>query len=227
MVRDAGDPGDITHVFKLNAVYDLPFGQGRRFGGNVGGLMNRLIGDWSLSLVSRVQSGRLVDLGNVRVVGMSHDEVADIFKLRIDDAGQKIWMLPQDVIDNTIKAFSVSATSPTGYGAGGPPTGRYFAPANGPDCIEIDDGAQYGDCAARSLVVTGPMFQQHDFSIGKRVSVVGRTNFEFRLEMLNAFNNHNFIPVAGIGATPGNYEVTGLTGTNTSRIIQLVSRFNW
>ena len=227
MIRDAGDPGDITHVFKLNAVYDLPFGQGRRFGGNVGGLMNRLIGDWSLSLVSRVQSGRLVDLGNVRVVGMSHDEVANIFKLRIDDAGQKIWMLPQDVIDNTIKAFSVSATSPTGYGAGGPPTGRYFAPANGPDCIEIDDGAEYGDCAARSLVVTGPMFQQHDFSIGKRVSVVGRTNFEFRLEMLNAFNNHNFIPVSGIGATPGNYEVTGLTGTNTSRIIQLVSRFNW
>ena len=44
-------------------------------------------------------------------------------------------MLPQDVIDNTVKAFNVSATSPTGYGPLGPPTGRYFAPANGPDCI--------------------------------------------------------------------------------------------
>ena len=39
------------------------------------------------------------------------------------------------------------------------PTGRYFAPANGPDCIEIDNGADYGDCGMRSLVVTGPMFQ--------------------------------------------------------------------
>jgi hypothetical protein len=140
-------------------------------------------------------------------------------------------MLPQDVIDNTIRAFSVSATSATGYGSGGAPTGRYFAPANGPDCIEIDNGADFGDCGVRSLVVTGPMFQQHDISIAKRVKVVGRTNFEFRLEMLNAFNNANFVPVSGIvnnsGATLNNYEVTGLTGTNTARVIQLVSRFNW
>jgi hypothetical protein len=234
MVRDAGDPGDISHVFKLNAVYDLPFGQGRRFGGNVNGFVHRLIGEWSLSLVSRVQSGRLVDFGNIRLVGMTPGDVQDMFKLRFDDAGKKVWMLPQDVIDNTIRAFNVSATSPTGYGAGGAPTGRYFAPANGPDCIEIDNGFEYGDCGTRSLVITGPMFQQHDLSIAKRVRVVGRTNFEFRLEMLNAFNNVNFIPVAGTTTNPvtfstniNNYEVTQLTGTNTARVIQLVSRFNW
>jgi hypothetical protein len=59
------------------------------------------------------------------------------------------------------------------------------------------------------------------------VKIVGRTNFEFRLEMLNAFNNANFVPVGGIGSTLNNYEVTGLTGTNTARVLQLVSRFNW
>ena len=227
MVRDTGDPGDITHVFKMNAVYDLPFGQGRRFGGNVNGFWERLIGEWSLSVVSRVQSGRLVDLGNVRVVGMSLDDVQDIYKLRFDDTGKKIYMLPQDVIDNTIRAFSVSATSATGYGTGGAPTGRYFAPANGPDCIEIDNGAQYGDCGTRSLVVTGPLLQQHDISVSKRVKVVGRTNFEFRLEMLNAFNHVNFVPVGGLGSATAAYEVTAQTSTNTARVIQLVSRFNW
>jgi len=60
----------------------------------------------------------------------------------------------------------------------------------------------------------------------KGIRLVGRTNFEFRLEMLNAFNNHTFTPV-GIGNDIDDYEVTGLTGTNTSRIIQLVSRLNW
>ena len=227
MIRDAGDPGDLTHVFKLNAVYDLPFGQGRRFGGNVNGFWERFIGEWSVSLVSRVQSGRLIDLGNVRVVGMSADDVQGMFKLRFDDAGKKVYMLPQDVIDNTIKAFSVSATSPTGYGNLGAPTGRYFAPANGPDCIEIDNGADWGDCGSRSLVVTGPMYQQHDFSVAKRVKVVGRTNFEFRVEALNVFNHANFTPVGGIGNTASNYEVTAVTGTNTARVIQIVSRFNW
>ena len=72
-----------------------------------------------------------------------------MFKLRFDDAGKPIYMLPQDIIDNTVKAFSVSATSPTGYGDQGAPTGRYFAPANGPDCIELD-ATGYGDCGTRS-----------------------------------------------------------------------------
>jgi hypothetical protein len=227
MLRDVGSPGDISHVFKLNAVYELPFGQGRRFGGNVGGALHRLIGEWSVSLVSRIQSGTLVDFGNVRLVGMTRDELQDAFKIRFDHADKKVWLLPQDIIDETIKAFNVSATSATGYGAAGPPSGRYLAPANGPDCIEIDNGAAFGDCGGRSLVITGPLFQQHDISVAKRVRLVGRTNFEFRLEMLNAFNHHNFNPIGNVGTNINSYEVTGLTGTNAARVIQLVSRINW
>ena len=67
-------------------------------------------------------------------------------------------MLPQDIIDNTVAAFSVSATSPTGY-SGGATDGRYIAPANGPDCIEIAQTAAdngFGDCGVGSLIVTGP-----------------------------------------------------------------------
>ncbi len=230
-LRDSGTPGDITHQIKLNIVYDLPFGQGRRFGGSSNAVMNRIIGGWQVGLGSRVQSGRLIDLGNVRLVGMSAKDVEGMFKLRFDDAGKKVWMLPQDVIDQTINAFSVSATSPTGY-SGAAPTGRYFAPANGPDCIEVDNGADYGACAARSVVVTGPFFQQHDLRISKRTKLVGRTDFELAMEVLNVFNKANFTPVGiGSGATLGNtlanYEVTALSGTNTSRVIQLVTRFNW
>ena len=199
MIRDAGDPGDLTHVFKMNAVYDLPFGQGRRFGGNVNGFWERIIGEWSVSLVSHFTSGRLIDLGNVHVIGMSADDVQGMFKLRFDDAGKKVWMLPQDVIDNTIRAFSVSATSASGYGTGRR-ADQPLLHAGQRSGLHRDRQrrATYGDCGTRSLVVTGPMFQQHDFSVAKRVKVVGRTNFEFRFEMLNAFNNANFVPVGGI-----------------------------
>ena len=225
-MRDAGDPGDVTQGFKANVVYDLPFGQGRRFASNANPVLERVVGGWQVGLASRVQTGRLVDMGNVRLVGMSAKDVSNMFKLRFDSAGKKVWMLPQDVIDNTIKAFSVSATSPDGY-ASGAPTGRYFAPANGPDCIEVDNGADYGDCASRSVVVTGPMFQQHDLRISKRTKLVGHTDFEVAAEMLNVFNHPNFIPVGGIGSNIANYEVTSLTGTNTCRVVQLVARFNW
>ena len=78
------------------------------------------------------------------------------------------------------------------------------------------------------------MFQNYDFSVAKRVPVVGRTNIEFRFEMLNAFNNANFIPWARSDRQSNrswinlnNYEVTELTGNNQARVIQLVTRFNW
>jgi hypothetical protein len=226
MVRDAGTPGDLTHQFKANVVYDLPFGQGRRWGSGANAIVDRIISGWQVGLASRIQSGRLIDLGNVRLVGMTAKDAEKMFELRFDNAGRKVYMMPQDVIDQTINAFSVSATSPTGY-SGAAPTGRYFAPANGPDCIEVDNGADYGACASRSLIVTGPMFQQHDLRISKRTRIVGRTDVEFAVETLNLFNKANFVPVRGIGSTLANYEVTTLTGTNTSRTIQLVSRINW
>ena len=69
-------------------------------------------------------------------------------------------MLPQDIVDNTVKAFNVSPTSATGYSDLGAPSGRYLAPANGPDCIEIAQGEDinngFGDCGTHNLVVTGP-----------------------------------------------------------------------
>ena len=235
-VRDAGTPGDLTHAFKANVVYDLPFGRGRRFGGNANGFVDRVVGGWQIGVSSKVQSGLLVDLGNVRLVGMSRSDATGLFKLRFDHAGKQVYTLPQDVIDNTILAFAVSATTPSGY-AGAAPTGRYFAPANGPDCIEVDNGASYGDCASRSLVVTGPLFQQHDIRLSKRTAIVGRVNVEFAAELLNAFNHPNFLPLtgndaSGLGSGLGSstltgYQLTRLNGTNTSRVIQLVSRINW
>ncbi len=141
-----------------------------------------------------------------------------MFELRFDDANREIFMLPADVIENTIKAFSVT---PTGY-SDGAPTGRYFAPANGPDCIEIATG--YGDCGVTQLVARGPNLFRFDLSTEKRIPVSGRVNFIFRAEMLNAFNTPWFAPVTGLGNDPEDYLVTDGT---TGRTVQLVFRVNW
>jgi hypothetical protein len=223
--------GGVTHSFKLFGGFDLPFGKGRRFASGASGVLDAIIGGWQVSGTARLQSGRLLDFGNVRLVGMSEKEFSKMFKLRFDDAGRKIYMLPQDVIDNTIKAFSVSATSLTGYGALGPPTGRYLAPANGPDCITMTDPAIYGanfgfdGCGTGELVVTGPMFKAFDVGIQKQFTLKNDVKLIFRAELLNAFNFANFTPVA----TPSNaataYEVTQLV--DSPRIAQLVLRLNW
>ncbi len=224
--RTTGTEGDLTHQLKGLVSYDLPFGQGRRFGGNASGTMERVIGGWSVNLASVIHSGQLVNFGNVNLVGMTAKDVQNMIKLRFDPSGAGlVYMLPADVIQQTMNAFNVSATSSTGY-AGNVPTGRYLAPANGPSCIEVETNT--GKCGTGNLVVTGPLFQQHDLALAKRTKVVGHTNFEFRAEMLNVFNHANFTPVSGIGATTlSSYQLTALSGTNTSRTVQLVFRFNW
>jgi hypothetical protein len=225
--RDTGGEGDLTHQAKANIVYDLPFGQGRRFLGNSNGFVERLVGGWQIGFNLKIQSGQLVDIGGVRLVGWSDSDVQKAYKLRFADDAKQIFMFPEDVIENTIRAFSLNNTSASGY-AGAAPTGRYFAPANGPDCIEVAGGL--GECpdTRRTLVLTGPMFQQHDLRVSKQTRIGGRVNVEFGAEILNVFNHPNFVPDGTVdSSTLTDYLVTGLTGTNTSRVIQLVSRINW
>ena len=250
---NAWQEGGITHALKLYGIWELPFGKDKRFGGNASGFLEGLIGGWQFAATGRAQSGRLVDFGNVRLVGMTRKEFQKMVKLRFDDAGKAIYMLPQDVIDNTIKAFNVSATSPTGYGALGAPTGRYLAPVNGPNCIELTDpnlrrvgggnplyGANYGvgECGEGSLAVTGPMYWTADFSLVKRIKLKGELTLDFRAELLNAFNHANFVPVTG-GGTAAGFEGRGATGyqnagaflvsqtVDAPRVAQLVARISW
>ena len=221
---DTGGEGGVAHAFKLNWVWELPFGQGRRFGGNVGRAMDILIGGWQIHGIGRFQTGQIVDFGNVRMVGFGINELKDMYQVR-KDADGNVTFLPDDVIDNTIKAFSVSATSADGYSSLGSPEGRYFAPANGPDCIETIANS-YGDCGERVIELNSPMFKNIDLSIVKAVPITGRVRAEFRVEMLNAFNWVNFSPVTGVGSTTRTgFEASGLIGS--ARIIQLVSRVSW
>ena len=220
--EDTGTVGGLAHAFRANWVYELPFGQGRRFASGAGPWMNRLVGGWSLDGIARIQSGIKLDHGNVRLVGMTMDEFKDAYKLRFDDANKLIFMLPQDIIDNTVRAFSTSATSATGYSDQGVPTGRYLAPANGPDCIEVAVG--YGDCGVQSLVVSGPSLVRFDLSTSKRIAISGNVNVEFRAEMLNAFNTPWFDAVTSTGTNPDNYRVTS---GQSGREIQFVFRLNF
>jgi Carboxypeptidase regulatory-like domain len=238
MVRNDGEEGDVTHAAKMNLVYELPFGRGHRFGANVNGFVDGIIGGWQIGGNARIQSGELVDFGNIRLVGMDKKELADMFKVRID-AERRVWMLPEAVINESVKAFSVDSTSLTGYSTRGAPSGKYIAPADSVDCIETIRG--YGDCGLRSVVVTGPMFKQFDIGINKRVPVWSQASLEFRIDILNAFNNVNFVPVSGMvvgtttandnnranGSNPDNYDVTTLTGTNSARVVQLTARVRW
>ena len=78
----------------------------------------------------------------------------------------------------------------------------------------------------RTLVVTGPMYSRWDISAAKRTRLWARTNFEFRADLLNAFNHVNFTPVISTSTNADNYRITGVQ-ENASRVVQIITRFSW
>ncbi|PYR57022.1 MAG: hypothetical protein DMF91_20480, partial [Acidobacteria bacterium] len=86
----------------------------------------------------------------------------------------------------------------------------------------------YGACGVNNLVITGPRLVTADLSAVKRITVIGRTNVEFRAEMLNALNRPYFTPRAAIGTADSSYRLQSTQGNNSSaRVIQLVFRVNF
>ena len=57
---------DVRHQVNFNWIWDLPFGQGRRYGGSASGFLNQLIGDWSFSGLVRWTSGFPFNVYNCR-----------------------------------------------------------------------------------------------------------------------------------------------------------------
>jgi hypothetical protein len=212
---------DVRHAFKGNWIYQLPVGRGKRFGTDMHPVLDTIAGGWTFSGTFRIQSGDIEDLGNVRVVGMSEKEVRDLFKLRkVDDLIAYSW--PESIIEETMKAFNTSATSPTGY-AGEAPSGKYFAPASNPGCFETIS-TDRGDCGVRSLLVRGPMRFQMDWSIRKNIPLGGRRTFEVSVDVFNPFNFVQWGSELGLSEDLDDYEV-GLPGS--SRRIQIGTRFTF
>ena len=48
---------DVRNRFIASYTWDLPFGKGQRFGGNVSGFINALIGNWEISGITTISSG--------------------------------------------------------------------------------------------------------------------------------------------------------------------------
>ncbi len=189
---------------------------------------------WGIAVsgVARVQQ-QTVDFGNVRLVGLTEAQLADEYGVRFTDDPQNpgrriVTMLPADIILNTQRAFSTDPTSSTGYSALGVPQGRYIAPANSENCIQIEPG----DCSPRTLLVQAPWLSRIDVSVAKAFTIRGRLTGEIRLDVFNLFNAVNFTPVANPGSSPTIFQVTSAysdlyTYDAGARMAQFVWRVRW
>jgi hypothetical protein len=225
----------IRHAIKTQWDWTLPFGREERFGRNLNGVLNALVSGWQFNGAGRFQQ-RTTNFGNVRLVGMTKAEVQKLYRYEIRPDPQTglptVFTMPDDVILNTRRAFSVSTTNPNGYSDLGVPQGRYFAPANSADCIQL----KAGDCAPRTVLLLTPWFTRFDIGLTKRIAIGGRKSLELRADVLNVFDNINFVVTdasrtpatgAGIFQTDSAYRDLDNTYDPGGRLGQIAVRFNW
>jgi hypothetical protein len=204
--------------------------------------LDGVVGNWQVNLTGRVETGRLIDIGDVKLVNMTLDDLQKEFKYYTAADGF-VYNLPQDLIANTVKAWAIDVTSPTGHPqctgsnaatCGGPDTTKpYIAPPSDAGCTTIITG----DCNTRQQLIKAPIFSRFDFSAKKRFPLVGRSSFDFEIDFLNVFGAIDFnsvFPTTNAAFASGdNYRVTTAYAdiNNTydpgGRIGQLVFRLNW
>lgn len=160
---------DRRHVVHVNATYDLPFGQGRRWLNN--GLLEKIAGGWTVSTIVTFQSGSPFRIagnnntfnnlrdGGLILNGITPQEIQDRVGLYFD--GAQAYFLPPDWIaqvkaDGTITSNNVPGT-----------WGQIF-------------------------YLHGPHQTYTDIGISKAVNITDRVRFKFQTEMLNAFNHPTF-----------------------------------
>ena len=235
---------DVAHAFKVNWIYELPFGRNKQFLSDVPGWANQTLGQWEFHGALRLQSGTPFNYGNVQLVGMDRKELQRSIEVRKKPNGI-VTYLPDDIISNTIAAFNPDPTSTTGFSTLGVPKGRFIAPASYGGCLQRFTG----ECGFSNLVLYGPRFLKLDMSVIKRFRFTENTNFEFRAEFLNAINNApfrvggwaadnvSFTPTTNpgglsrtdFGQLPNGsaYQDTSTTNDPGGRLIQIVLRLNF
>ncbi|MBK9314557.1 MAG: TonB-dependent receptor [Acidobacteria bacterium] len=200
---------DITHVFKANAIYELPFGPGKYFLDR-GGVVGKIAGGWSFNPILRWQSGEPISIvsarGTLNRAGRSTKNSV-VTSLSVSDL-QKRTGLFRDSQGRPL------IFDPSLIGADGRANTQFF------------QNPTSGTLGTLQLTpVSGPGRFDLDVSLIKRTALTERANLEFRVEAFNLLNKTNFD--VGQAQNINNTTFGRITTTFAPRVMQVAARINF
>ncbi len=77
--REMNPAANVRHAIKTQWDWEIPVGRGQRFGSTSDPILNGILGGWQFNGVGRIQA-RTINFGNVRLVGMTVDELTSAYK---------------------------------------------------------------------------------------------------------------------------------------------------
>jgi hypothetical protein len=167
---------DATHVLSAYAIYQLPFGRGKQFGGDSRKAVDEVIGGWEIApLVSWRSGWPLPTFGS-------------------DNSGT--FSRGARPSCNSLPSITNTAAVVGGVGIGRQwfvNNGNIYQPTSG-----------FGNCAPQLGGLRSPRYFDLDFSLHKNFVITQRFRLQFRTDFVNALSHPQFnAPSMGLGQSMG------------------------
>jgi hypothetical protein len=190
---------DRTHLFQTSAIYELPFGRGKRFFPSANGLVSRLIGGWTVTTALVWQSGVPF------TVVSGTNTVSNRNSSRANYSGTNFNPTYSD--DPVLGVpFLFTAAERAQFSQPGP--------------------GELGN-TSRNQFRFQPQFNM-DASIIKRIPITETKNIEFRAQMFNLTNSpYMGFPSSGLSVLSGSTFSRDLTSDSFARVIEFAFKFNF
>jgi len=217
---------DVRHNFNFSAIYDLPFGKGKRH--DLGSFGNLLFGNWEIGGIANARSGVPIDVTVTRPDTVVQCVAAG--GCLINDSASTTTLVAQGFTVAQPSGISGTQPLPVGFAAVvNAPGGGSSRQTRRPDLIPgVDPYLQndrnwlnpaafaapiagtYGNLKRNAL--RGPSFGQLDLILNRRFPFGESRNIEFRTEIFNILNHTNF----AVPASTLNQAIPALTFNTTA-----------
>jgi hypothetical protein len=197
---------DRRHVFHFSPVYELPLGRGKAFLANSGGVVDKIVGGWTVSSIVTIQSGTPFRLTSgywsIAQGGDSGVALNGVTGKDLQDAVGVYHPTSYNGVGDFVQILDPKYLSgPRGEGGA---NSQFILPSTEP-------GVQ-----GAIVNLYGPRQTFVDMAVSKNVPISERVRFKVQANLLNAFNH----PVFGPGGTmnvigSGFGTATGAIGPNT------------
>jgi hypothetical protein len=161
---------DARQVLSAYAVYEIPFGHGKRWGNQTNGVVNAVAGGWSIDPIVSIHSGFPLALYDFNFAAG-------------DSAGTNSRGLRPDCGPSAGRTFGRKA-------AFDPSNGQFIGYQWFDNTPYTDPANVFGTCPAQGPV-RGPGYADLDLSLQKNFPITERVRLQFRGDFLNAFNHVN------------------------------------
>ena len=190
---------DVQQRFVTSAVWQLPYGHGRKFGANTSKGVDYILGGWEFSPILTAQTGLALTINQPELLSLGGER-----RSRPNRIGNGTLPDSQRTVDRYFdtSAFVALQTDPTKVG---------FVP-----------NQAFGNSGIG--ILRGPGLVDFDFNLNKTFAITERAAAQLRAEFFNSLNHPNFgVPGILLGAGFGQ-----ITATSTeARIIQFALKIKF